>query len=111
MATAIASLRRRLTRDAVNLAHLDRVESLAADWMRKAAEPEINARLEMSANPATIADVAALGDFQKVGRGAGSEPDAAGGCGNVHGSHGDTSFVVAVRVFGRSKLPAPAQHL
>jgi methyl-accepting chemotaxis protein len=60
VANDLVVLRRRLSGDAANLARLDQVESLWADWLKKAIEPEINARLEMNANPTTLANVAAL---------------------------------------------------
>ena len=39
---------------------MDRLEKLAAEWTRQAAEPEINARREMNKHPESIQDVAAL---------------------------------------------------
>jgi methyl-accepting chemotaxis protein len=56
----IAALRGRLSGDAENLGRLNQVELLAAEWVEKVAEPEINARLEMNANPTTMEDVADL---------------------------------------------------
>ena len=60
LTTHIAALRARLAGDLDNRVLLDRVESLSAKWMEKAAEPEINARRKMNANPVTMADVSAL---------------------------------------------------
>ncbi len=56
----ITALRTRLVDDSDKLALLKQVESLAFKWIEKAAKPEINARLEMNANPVTMADVSAM---------------------------------------------------
>ncbi|HKJ37308.1 MAG TPA: GAF domain-containing protein, partial [Anaerolineales bacterium] len=56
----IAELRALLRDDPANSNRLDRVESLANDWVVQAAVPEIQARRDVDANPATIADVAAI---------------------------------------------------
>ena len=56
----IAELRALLRDDPANSNRLDRVESLANDWVEQAAVPEIQARRDVDANPATIADVSAI---------------------------------------------------
>ena len=56
----IAELRSLLADDPANTQRLDQVESLANDWTEQAGEPEIQARRDVDANPATIADVSAL---------------------------------------------------
>jgi signal transduction histidine kinase/CHASE3 domain sensor protein len=60
LATDIAALRQQLTADSDNLALLSQVETLATEWLEKAAKPEIGARQTMNANPVTVNDVAAL---------------------------------------------------
>ena len=60
LSTNISALRALLTEDATNSALLDEVETLANDWVEQAAKPEIAARREVDANPATIADVSAM---------------------------------------------------
>ena len=60
LADHIAELRVLLVDDPANRTRLDQVESLANDWVVKAGEPEIAARREVNANPATVADVAAM---------------------------------------------------
>jgi methyl-accepting chemotaxis protein len=56
----IAGLRRLLTGDQTNLRLLAEVDSMAKDWLERAAKPEINARYEMNKHPETIRDVAAI---------------------------------------------------
>jgi CHASE3 domain sensor protein/GAF domain-containing protein len=56
----IAELRKLVADDPTNRARLDQVESLANDWVVQAAEPEIQARRDVDAAPATIADVSAM---------------------------------------------------
>ncbi|MDM8532267.1 CHASE3 domain-containing protein [Anaerolineales bacterium HSG25] len=56
----IAKLRAKLTNDSTNRTRLSQIETLATEWIEKAAEPEINARREMDANPVTMSDVIAM---------------------------------------------------
>ncbi|MDM8527561.1 response regulator, partial [Anaerolineales bacterium HSG24] len=56
----IAKLRTRLVDDSTNKTRLNQIEALATDWTEEAAEPEINARREMDANPVTMSDVIAM---------------------------------------------------
>ena len=60
LATDLAALHTRLAEDSDNLALLNRIKLLAAEWLEKAAKPEINARRQMNAHPVTMADVSAL---------------------------------------------------
>ncbi len=60
LATDLVALRTRLANDSDNLALLNRIKLLAAEWLEKAAKPEINARHQMNANPVTMDDVSAL---------------------------------------------------
>jgi len=60
LAKNIKALRTRLVDDSEQIALLKQVESLALKWIEKAAKPEINARLEMKANPVTMADVSVM---------------------------------------------------
>ena len=60
LAKNIKALRTRLVDDSEQLALLKQVESLAFKWIEKAAKPEINVRLEMNANPVTMAYVSAM---------------------------------------------------
>jgi CHASE3 domain sensor protein/putative methionine-R-sulfoxide reductase with GAF domain len=56
----ISALQTRLSNDSDNLALLKKVESLAFQWIEKAAKPEINARVEMNKNPVTMSDVSGM---------------------------------------------------
>jgi len=60
LGTHITELRALLANDPTNLTRLNQVEALANDWRVKAGEAEIQARRDVDANPATIADVSAL---------------------------------------------------
>lgn len=54
------TLHTRLAGDSNNLALLEQIRLLVAQWETKAAEPEINTRHEMNANSVTINDIAIL---------------------------------------------------
>ncbi|MDM8568223.1 CHASE3 domain-containing protein [Thiotrichales bacterium HSG1] len=66
LAINIAALQQRLVEDSENLILLRQIETLANEWIEKAAKPEIDSRHTMNANPITMDDVA---DLIQVGTG------------------------------------------
>ena len=55
----VATLKNRLSGDTTNLALVNQVESLAAQWLEEAADPWIAAQREINEHPTTVKDVEA----------------------------------------------------